>query len=415
MIIIGKNFKVPWASWRDPENREFELPDLWEVSEGRMNNTEEISDDEIKKAFKTPIGTSKLSELAQGKEKVVIVMDDMSRPTPIYRVIPYILEELHASGIMKEKITIIGAIGAHRPLNRNDYILKLGEDVVENYNIENHHPYENLIVIGETKMGTPIHVNKNYYEADLKIAISGVIPHPLAGYGGGAKIVLPGVCGIETLNGNHSLGMKSGVGAGIGRLTPIREDIEDATERVGLDFSINIILTENGGIGGIFAGNYIESHRKAMELGDKVYNTEVTLDNDIAFINLFPEDTELTQGMHKAFNFLMAAPAKMVKRYGTIVIMSDCYEGRGYHSLIAERGAKLYSPINQQIIWKAFVRKRKVYFFSENLSKSDIDYIYGKDAVLLFKKWDDLIKKLREDYEDPIKAIIIPTSIQLSK
>jgi nickel-dependent lactate racemase len=405
--------KVPWASWREPEFRDFEFPDSWDVSEGRMNNCEEISDDEIRNAILNPIGTQKLSELAQGKSNVVIVIDDMSRPTPIYRVIPYVLEELHSSGIKKENVTIIGAIGAHRPLTRHDYILKLGIEVVNNYNIENHHPYENLVDLGKTQMGTPIHVNKTYYEADLKIAVSGVIPHPLAGYGGGAKIVLPGVCGIETLYGNHSGAMKGGAGAGMGIVTESRKDIEDTAKRVGLDFSINIIFTENGKIGGVFAGDFIDAHRKAMELGNIVYKTEVTLDNDVAFFNVFPEDTELTQGMHKAFNFLMTAPGKMLKRSGTMVIMADCYEGRGYHSLNAERGAKLYSPVNEQLIWKAFVKRRKIYCFSENLSKTDVDYIFGKDAVLLFKNWDDLIKKLDEDHENSLKAIIIPTSIQL--
>lgn len=412
---MTKKIEIPWASWREPETRVFEFPEEWDLSEARMQNTEEISEEDIKKAIRNPIGTPTISELAKGKQSVVIVVDDMSRPTPVSKIIPYVLEELNGAGIKKEDITIIGAVGSHRPLLRQDYILKLGKEVVDQYNIENHHPYENLVDLGITEMGTPVHVNKTYYEADLKISISGVIPHPLAGYGGGAKNVLPGVCGIETLFGNHSSGMKSGGGAGIGRVTSIREDIEDTARKVGLDFSINIIFTEKGKMGGIFAGDFIESHRKAMELGDKVYNTEVTLENDVGFFNVFPEDTELTQGMHKAFNFLMTAPNKILQRKGIIVIMADCIEGRGYHSLNAERGAKLYSPVNEQIIWKAFVKRRKVYLFSENLSKPDIDHIYGKDAVLLFNKWDDLIDKLNEEYEGKLKAIIIPTSIQFCK
>ncbi|GAH15190.1 unnamed protein product, partial [marine sediment metagenome] len=91
------------------------------------------------------------------------------------------------------------------------------------------------------------------------------------------------------------------------------------------------------------------------------------------------------------------------------------YEGRGFHSLIAETGAKLYSPVCEQMIWKAFVKRRKVYCFSEHLSNNDIDHIYGKSKVLLFKKWADLINKLTEDYGESLKAIIIPTSIQLSE
>lgn len=412
---MTKKIEIPWASWREPETRVFEFPEEWDLSEARMQNAEEVSADDIERAILNPIGASPLSELAKGKQTVVIVIDDMSRSTPVSIVIPFVLKELHECGIKKDDITIIGAVGSHRPLLRSDYILKLGKKVVDDYNIENHHPYENLVDLGKTKMGTPVHVNKTYYEADLKISISGVIPHPLAGYGGGAKIILPGVCGIETLFGNHNSGISSGGGVGIGRVTPLREDIEDTARKVGLDFSINIILTEKGKIGGIFAGDFIQAHRKAMELGDKVYNTTVSLDNDVGFFNAFPEDTELTQGMHKAFNFLMTAPNKMLQRKGTIVVMADCIEGRGYHSLNAETGAKLYSPVNEQIIWKAFVKKRNVYIFSENLSKPDVDHMYGKDAVVLFNKWADLIDKLNEDYEGKLKAIVIPTSIQFCK
>lgn len=407
--------KVPWASWREPESREFDFPDSWNISEGRMNNTKEISDEEIRESLINPIGSLQLTRLTQGKKKVVIVIDDMSRPTPIYKIIPHVLKELHNNGILKENITIIGAVGAHRPMNRQDYTLKLGKDIVENYNIQNHHPYENLIQLGKTNKGTPIHVNRTYYEADLKISISGVIPHPLAGYGGGAKIVLPGICGIETLYGNHHRGTIGGKEAGIGKVTETRKDIEDTAKKVGLDFSINIILTECGKIGGVFTGDFIKAHRKAMEFGNQVYMTKVTLDNDVAFFNLYPEDTELTQCSHKCFNFLMTAPNKILKKSGTIVIMASCHEGRGFHSLIGETGAKLYSPVSDQLIWKAFVGQRKVNCFSENLNFFDIEHIYGKSKVFLYNNWNILIEKLIKDYGESLKAIVIPTSIQLAK
>ena len=408
---MKRKIEMPWASWEKPETRVFEFPEEWEITEARMQNTEEISTNDIKQAINNPVDALTLSELAKGKKTVVIVIDDMTRPTPVSEVIPFVLEELHESGIKKEDITIIGAVGSHRPLQRKDYLLKLGKRVVDEYNIENHHPYENLVDLGKTKTGTPIHVNKTYYEADLKIAISGVIPHPLAGYGGGAKIILPGICGIETLFGNHNYGMKFGRGVGIGRVTTIREDIEDTAKNVGLDFSINIIFTEKGRIGGIFAGDYIEAHRKAMKLGDKVYNTEITLDNDVIFFNVFPEDTELNQAT-KAFNFLMTAPQKILQKRGIIVIMTNSIEGRGYHSLIFERGSKLYTPVKEQIIWIGLVRHRKVYLFSENISKPDADFIYGKDAVLLFNNWEELINKINEEYDGNPKVMVIPTSIQ---
>lgn len=391
---------------------ELAFPDSWNVSECKMNGGSELTNEDIKNSILNPIGTPKLSELAKGKENAVIVVDDMTRTTPVYKIIPYVLEELEKANIMKDQITLLLAIGAHKPMNRQDRILKLGKDVVDSFNFENHHPYENLTSLGESSKGTPIDVNTTYINSDLKISLGGVIPHPLAGFGGGAKIVLPGVCGIRTLEANHSAALR-GIGAGIGKITEAQKDIEQIAEKVGLDFSINVILTQNGGIAGIFSGHFIDAHRKAIELGKKVYGTKIILDNQICFFNIFPEDSDLNQSK-KGFNFLMSAPAKILDRRGSIVLMSSSHKGRGYHSLVAETGARLYTNLGDSIIWKAFVGKRKVYFFSPNISKHDLYHFYPK-SVKLFDNWDDLIQKLSEEHGASPKAAVFPCSIQLAE
>jgi nickel-dependent lactate racemase len=409
-----KEFEIPWAAWREPETLKISFPDSWDVNLYKMNGAEspEITDEQIKNAILNPFGTPNISELAQGKKSVVIAVDDMTRTTPVNKILPIVFEELKRANISKDQITIILALGAHRPMNRNDCILKLGKEIVETINIENHHPYENLTSLGESKAGTPIDVNTTYYNADLKIAVGGVIPHPLAGFGGGAKIILPGVCGIRTLEGNHSAGMR-GIGAGIGKMTKIREDIEFTAERVGLDFSINTILTENGKISAITAGHFKDAHRKAMEIAKENYSTKYPLDNQICFFNLFPEDSELNQAV-KGFNFLMTASNKILDRKGTIVLMSSSYEGRGYHSLIAETGAKLYANFGDGIAWLRFVRKRIVCFYSPNISKHDLNHFYP-ESTKLFNNWDNLIKHLNEVYGDTPKAAVFPCSIQLAE
>ncbi|MFX1574799.1 MAG: nickel-dependent lactate racemase [Promethearchaeota archaeon] len=408
-----KNYKIPWAAWREPEFLELTFPDSWNTSLYKMNgsNTPELKAEEIKKSILNPIGTPKISELGKGKSRVVIVIDDMTRPTPVSKIIPYVLEELNEAGIYDYQITVILAIGAHRPMTRNDCILKLGKDLVSRLNIENHHPYENLTYIGKSTRGTPIYVNKTYMDADLKIAIGGVIPHPLAGFGGGAKIVLPGVCGIKTLEANHSAGMKGKAG-GIGRMTDIRRDIEEIAEEVGLDFSINVILSDYGKISKIFSGHFKKAHRKAMEFGKQFYSTKVDLNNQICFFNSYPEDSELIQAQYKPFNFLTTAPRDILDNEGAIVIMTASYEGRGYHSLVGETGSKLYKNIGETIFWKVFVNKKKVYIFSPNVSEFDKNHCFP-ESVKLFDNWNNLVQELGKNYKNSPKAAIIPSSIQL--
>jgi len=408
-----KEFKFPWAAWREPEYFTAKFPDTWDVSICRMKGADypEISSDDIKKAILNPIGTPKLSEIARGKKSAVIVVDDMTRTTQAAKILPHVFEELEKADIGKEKIKILLAIGAHRPMNKRDCELKLGKQIADNYSIENHHPYLNLVNLGESKIGTPIEINKTYHESEVKIAVGGVIPHPLAGFGGGAKIVLPGVCGIRTLESNHSAGMR-GVGAGLGRMTEIREDIEDIADTVGLDFSINVIMNEIGNSTAVFAGHYRNAHRRTMEVAKEVYKTQLTHDNQICFFNAFPEDSELNQAL-KCLNILMLAPTALLERKGSIVFMSSSYEGRGYHSLIAETGAKLYSNYGDMVIWKAFVKKRNVFYFSPNVSESDL-YHFFPENVTLIKKWDDLILELEKLHGTNPKACIVPTSIQLT-
>ncbi|MBD3195009.1 MAG: nickel-dependent lactate racemase [Candidatus Lokiarchaeota archaeon] len=413
-IIMTNIIKIPWAAWREPTYKELTFPDAWEVNVCRMNKWDGpvLSDEEIKNSILNPISKAKLSELAKGKEKIVIVVDDMTRTTPVSRIIPFVMDELEKVGIERNQITILLALGAHKPMSRTDCVLKLGKEIVNNYRIENHHPYENLTNLGESSIGTPIDINTTYYNADLKISIGGVIPHPLAGFGGGAKIVLPGVCGIRTLEANHSAAMR-GIGAGIGRMTGVREDIEEIADKVGLDFSINVILTEEGDISAITCGDFRKSHRKAMELGSEAYKTEVTLNNNVCFFNLFPEDSELNQ-TSKGFNFLMTAPNKMLERRGHIVLMSASYEGRGYHSLIAETGARLYENMGKSVIWRAFVKRREVIFYSPNINEYDLHHFFPK-SVKLFNDWKELINELDKVYEGQLKAAIFPCSIQLAK
>ncbi|MFX1338274.1 MAG: lactate racemase domain-containing protein [Promethearchaeota archaeon] len=410
---MGNNIKIPWAAWREPEYLELKFPDSWNIIVCNMNGSPEVSDKDIEKSILNPIGTPTLSELAKGKKSVAIVTDDMTRTTPVYKILPYILNELEGVGIKNDQIVILLGIGAHRPMNRYDCILKLGKGIVETMRIENHHPYENLIDLGVSGIGTPIDVNKSYYNADLKIAVGGLIPHPLAGFGGGAKIVLPGVCGIRTLEGNHRAGLE-GKGAGIGRMTGIRKDIEEIAGKVGLDFSVNVVFTEKGNIGGIFSGHFKDAHRKAMELAKKVYSTKVTLDNQICFFNSWPEDSELNQAQYKALNFMMTAPNKLITRDGAMVLMSSSYEGRGYHSLMSETGSKLYHNAGDGIAWKAFIKKKKVYFYSPNVNEFDVHHFYPK-SVKLFNEWDPLIEELENIYGNSPTTAIVPTSMQLSE
>jgi nickel-dependent lactate racemase len=413
-----KSITIPWGAWSgEDETHILEFPDSWDVQVFDMRDADDITNPKaIESVLNNPVGTPTIRDLAKGKNTAVIVVEDISRPTKCGPICEQVLKELNGAGIPDENVTLIGAIGAHRPMNREDYIKKVGSEMVERINIENHHPYENLQELGESELGTPIHVNKTYYEADVKIAVGTVIPHPLAGFGGGAKIILPGLCGIETLEANHEAAL-GGKGVGLGFITERRKDIEDVCKRVGLDFSINIIATKNRGIAGIFAGHFVEAHRKAIELAREVYRLEIPdLEEedklDIGLFNLFPEDTDLCQAS-KGTNLFMKAD-KILKEEAAIIFMTSSYEGRGFHGLLGETGGRLYDDWIEAVeVLLEFCEEKAFAIYSPNLSRADVTH-YWTENMDFYSNFSDIIKFVEEEVEGPPKAGVFTTSIQLT-
>jgi len=406
-----KQFKIPWAAWYNEGAYILDFPDSWEVEIFNMINAPKISKKEIENAINNPIGTQTIQKLAKNKKNAVIIAEDISRPSKLGDILEIVLGCLNEAGIKDDNITLIFALGAHRPMNRLDFLKKVGKGIIERINIENHHPYENLLFLGESDKGTPIYINKTYYEADVKIAIGTVLPHPLAGFGGGAKIILPGIAGIKTLEANHKAGIR-GIGIGLGILTELRKDIEDVCRRVGLDFTINIISTLEREIAGVFAGHYIKAFRKATEMAKKIYKTKLpnNLNLDIGFFNLFPEDTELSQSF-KGLNFYLSSK-RFIKRKGALILMTAASEGRGFHSLQAETGSKLYQNWGDTDVFNAIMRSKNFGIFSPNISRADLLHFYP-ESTLFCKFFKEMIEELENIYGSSPKAGIFPCSNQM--
>jgi nickel-dependent lactate racemase len=413
---MGTTLRIPWGAWSgSKEELTIQFPNSWDAQIFPMHDAEDITGSPaVERAMRNPIGAPPIRKLATGKKNAALVVEDISRPTKCGPICEVILNELNQAGIPDSNVTLIGALGAHRPMTRADYVSKVGEKVLERVNIENHHPYENLVQLGESKLGTPIHLNKTYHNASVKISVSTVIPHPLAGFGGGAKIILPGICGIETLAANHRAGLK-GVGIGVGFITDLRKDIEDVCSRVGLDFSVNIVATSRRGIAGIYAGHYIEAHRQAVDLARQVYHTEIPkLDPkdrfDVGLFNLFPEDTELSQALKGVNSFI--GSQSILKPKSAVVFATAATEGRGYHSLLAETGAKLYENWGENPLFKAVMSTRPFHIFSPNVTPADVHHFFPEYTVF-HRKFDDLTSSLEGSMGPKPKAAVFPSSMQL--
>jgi nickel-dependent lactate racemase len=405
---------VPWGAWYANTELELDFPGDWTVRVAAMKDAPDVDDGAIRRAFEAPIGTPPIRELARGKRRVVITADDLTRPTQAHRFIPVIIRELEAAGVRRDDVTFVMSFGAHRPMTRDDLIKKLGAWVVDGFRVYNHHPYENLVSLGKTSRGTPLFVNRTYHEADLKICNSFITPHPIAGFGGGAKAVLPGVSGIETLQANHTPAMIGKIG-GIGFIegNEHRADLEEAARMAGLDVSVNAVGTSRGATAGVFVGDFIEAHRAAVALARQVYATRIPEGPiDVGIFNAFPKDNEFIQASN-AFNVWSDRTEPLVRPGGTLVLMTAGSEGRGFHSL-ADTGMRLAVRPDHRPAGRIF-EGRQLIVFCPNVSPADVSDLHPPGTVFC-KKWQEVIDVLGTTHGAGTHAVVFPCgTLQLSK
>jgi nickel-dependent lactate racemase len=216
-------------------------------------------------------------------------------------------------------------MGIHRRHTQQEQSQLVGEDIWKRIRCIDSIP-EQTILVGETSRGTPIEVFAPVIEADVRIALGNVEPHYYAGYSGGVKALVPGVCSFNTVNTNHAMMIEPG--AQIGQLegNPVREDIEEGAALIGLDFILNVILDNQRNILSAVAGHPVKAHRRAAKTLEDQRGFDVSDPADIVVVSPggFPKDINLYQA-HKALH----TAASFVRPGGTIIWVAECLDGFG--------------------------------------------------------------------------------------
>ena len=405
-----------WKSCYGNEKLILGFPQKWNVKVMPMKDALTTSDGEMREKILKPIGSSRLRDLAIGKRKVAVAIDDLDRPTETYRILPFVIDELISGGVKKDDIYIIVSLGSHRPLTRIDLIKKVGEGIVKTIKIYNHNPYENLKYLGRTSWGTPLYINQFFMEADLRIGVGMLSPHPYAGFSGGGKIVLPGLAGMDTMELNHKPA-NAALSGEIGRVeeNTRRAEIDEAAKIAGLDFIVNTVCNSEGKSGGVFAGEPTKAFVEAVKYAKKVYETNVVYNLDIGVFNAFPKDTHMLLAMNALNVWSTRDPDKeIVRNGGVIVIVSACSEGAGYHGL-GDKGMRMYIRKDKHGSFKQLLKGRKIIFFSPNLINADIYDHYPRN-VLLCNEWWEVINELKKDFGKGTSAGVFPcAALQMDK
>lgn len=403
-----KTVDLWWKSWYGNEKTQISLPESWDTKTFTLNSPPPITDQQIKEQILNPCGCPPLSQLAKSKKTVCIAVDDLTKPTEAFRIAPLLIEELVRGGIDKENIYFVISLGSHRALTLADFRKKLGQEIASNFRIYNHSPYQNNQYIGKTSFGTELYIDKLYLEADLKIAIGMVMPHNLAGFSGGGKIVLPGLASIDTVEANHRSTLR-GLQGKVGSLTgnKVRADIDEAARMAGLDFICNSIHGTDGKTVKIFCGDMSQAFKQAVKEAVEVYSCYPRYNEDVGIFNAFPRDNWFLLSLSSLDIWATRDKDKaIVKKGGTIVIINQCSEGAGEHGLHT-RGMRHYVFRDEHGTFKEILEDRELIFFSPNLNYGIIKDYYRKKASLC-KSWEEVLKLLQEKHRDDASASIYP-------
>jgi len=231
-------------------------------------------EDKLSDLLKNPMGSLSLKKLIQqkGAKKILIIVNDITRPTPYKMILPPLLDELKKIGIKKENIAFIIATGIHRSNSSEEIKEIFGKDMFLNYKFINHNcDNPNLKYIGKLRSGNELWINPMISSSDFTITTGVIVPHYFAGFSGGRKSILPGISGRRTIEGNHSNMVHPNARSGNLKDNPVHKEMQEAAEKVGVDFNINVVTNEHHEIIEIVAGELYKSWLKGVEVCKKTY------------------------------------------------------------------------------------------------------------------------------------------------
>lgn len=331
--------------------------------------------EEVKKALLNPIGSPNLENIVKCKKnKIVIVINDITRPTPGKVLIDALMEELQNIGINYENIKLIVATGSHRANTIAELEMMIGKENVKRFKIENHccTDENNIKYIGNTKRGMPIYINKIVAEADIKILTGVIVPHHTAGFSGGRKSIIPGVASLNTLKIHHSFPIRL-YEPSMGNMdsNPFHQEALEAAKMVGVDFILNVVQNSKKETIAVVAGDLEAAHKKGVEICRKISEVEIPEIADIVVTSPggFPRDINLYQSQ-KA----VSVAEKIVKKGGVIILVAECKNGIG-GSNFTEWMKQANSPkeVIERFKKEGFlVGSNKAFMFARALTKSKI-------------------------------------------
>jgi nickel-dependent lactate racemase len=318
-----------------------EFPDgnLLAIAEPNEYKARGSAEEMTAEALAGPYESKSLAEFLAGSRRLLIIINDATRPTPTEAILKGILPVAEKAGIADKDITLLVATGAHRAPTDAEYRQILGGfygRLAHRCAAHDARADADMVDIGTTRNGTPMLLNKKLFEADRIIATGSVEPHYFAGFTGGRKAFLPGIASYKTIEANHKNALSPAARSLALDGNPVHEDMMDALPLIKAPvFSVMTILNREQGVAAVTAGDLMASFYAAVEIARKIFCVNVPAKADIVVsVAKFPMDIDLYQSQKAIDN-----GAAALKDGGVLILVSSCRDGIGdeaYAKLLAE-------------------------------------------------------------------------------
>ncbi|MBZ5700337.1 MAG: lactate racemase domain-containing protein [Acidobacteriia bacterium] len=314
------------GAWYGDANLHLEFPPGWNVTILWPKTPPPLNDRQILERLERPLGQPRIRELCRGKSRPLVLVDDVNRPTPAARVMPFLLEEFSAAGIPASNVTILMARGSHGAPQREAMLRKIGPQAASVCRLLLHDPYRDTVRIGKTSLGTPVHVNKEVLAADFVMGIGGVYPNNTAGFGGGSKIAL-GVLDLRVISQLHRRHKGAGWGA-LGPQNDFRRDLDEIAQMIGLRTVITVHVNSDRDPVRVTSGDYRIYYEQEVAFAREAFRTAKPGAADVVISNAYPNDLSLTfVHMKGIYPLRYAAPG------ASRIVLGACSEGEGFHGV----------------------------------------------------------------------------------
>ena len=370
-------------------------------------------------ALDHPIGCEPLAVLAAGKKTAAISVCDITRPAPNRVTLPPLLKRLHEAGIPVQGITILIATGLHRGATEDEVRQIVGPEIAAKYRVVSHdaQDFKAHRGLGATRRGTPVYIDERFMAADLHITLGFIEQHLMLGFSGGRKLVAPGLAAQETIKVIHSPKFMREPLATEGSIkdNPLHAELLEIARMARHDFILDVTLTQEREISGVFAGDPVKAHAAGVEFVETTCLERLKEPVDAVITSAAGYPLDLT--FYQTTKGITAAQ-HIVKPGGRILVVGECAEGMGSAEFARKMEAfKGYGSYLEEIVdtpvevdqWQiekvALVGlKNELFFYTPGVSKRQL----GGLGATAFEDLGEAVAAMLDGLEAGARVALVP-------